>query len=110
MTELMSVLIASLLAASIGIGVISKVPENGITAKMNARIDFKQAENTADADYKLTIAACRKKPHLDKQPCLTEAKTVNGKLIVAARARMDEALSGVSGPKELARAMDHPIK
>jgi hypothetical protein len=105
MIEMLSILIVSFLATSIGIGLsntTTKAQENALMTKTNARLNFKLAENRADADYKAAISDCRAKPSLDKRRCLDDAKNLNARLIVAAREKMDKALTVVSVPEESA--------
>jgi len=102
-TELLSILIASFLAISVGIGISSttaKTQENALMTKTNAKLNFKLAENRADADYKVALSDCKRKPSLDKMRCLDDAKNVDAKLIVAAKEKMDKAVAAASVPKE----------
>lgn len=102
MIELLSILIASFLATSIGIGIPStkaKPQQNAVMTKASAKLDFKLAENRADADYKIAISDCKRKLSLEKTRCLNDAKNVNARLIVAARVKMEKALTLASGPK-----------
>ena len=103
MTELLSILIASIFATVIGIGVsstASRTQGKALMTKMNAKLDFKLAESRADADYKAAISACRRKTSIDKMRCLDDAKNVNATLIVAAREKMDRAVALASVPKQ----------
>jgi len=103
MIELLSILVAAFVATSMGIGIAStkaKTQENMVMTKTSAKLDFKLAENRADADYKVAIADCKRKPSADKMRCLDAAKNVNAKLIVAAREKMDKAVTLASVPKE----------
>jgi hypothetical protein len=103
MVELLSLLIASFLATSIGIGVLTargKVQDDRATAKMNAKLDFKHAENRADADYKIAISVCKKKSPPDKMRCLDDAKNVNARLLLAAKEKMDKVVTEAAMPKE----------
>lgn len=103
MIELLSILVAAFVATSMGIGIAStkaKTRENTVMTKTSAKLDFKLAENRADADYKVAISDCKRKPSPDKMRCLDAAKNVNAKLIVAAREKMDKAVTLASAPKE----------
>ncbi len=102
MIELLSLLIASFLATSIGIGISSTAStahENALMTKMNAKLDFKLAESRADADYKVAISDCKRKPASDKMHCLDEARNVDARLIVAAREKMNKAVTADAVPK-----------
>ncbi len=102
MSELFSILFAAIFASSIGLDGAAersakaeiKAEQHGVMEKkLSARLDFKQAENRANADYKASISVCRKKPAAEKKACLEEAKTINEKAIVAAKEKMDKAVA-----------------
>lgn len=98
MTELLSILIASIFAASIGLhadtgGDGKDGRSSAKEARYEARTSFKDAERNANADYKVAIADCRKKKAADRPACLSVAKTANAETIVAAKATMDRILT-----------------
>ena len=112
MSELLAILIASLFLVTIGSGISSlKAKASGdsdsVITRRGAKLDFKVAENRANAHYKFAIAECKKQSSPDKAPCLEAAKIVNGKVIVAAREKMDKALAEPFVPnRSLAVAAD----
>ena len=105
MSELLSILFASIFASAMGLnGAVEKgtVERNakaeiktgqpGVAEKkMSARHDFKQAEKLANADYKAAIAVCRKNA-TGKKGCLETAKAINGGAIASAKEKMDKAV------------------
>ena len=107
MSELLAVVIASLFLVSIGSGISSVRSREGEITKRSVKLDFKVAENRANAHYKFAISECKKQSSSDRMPCLDAAKIVNGKLIVAAREKMDKALAEPFEPnRRLAIAAD----
>jgi vacuolar-type H+-ATPase subunit H len=95
MTELLSILIASIFAASIGLRADTGGDgrSSAKEARYEARTSFKDAEKSANADYKVAIADCRKKKSADRPACLSVAQTTNAEKIVAAKATMDRILT-----------------
>lgn len=104
MSELLSILFASMFASAMG---LNNTAENG-TAELNAKAeiqaeqprvaeklspthDFKQAKKMANSDYKAAIALCRKS-RAEKKACLEAAKAINGESIASAKEKMDKAV------------------
>lgn len=101
MSELLSILFAAIFASSMGLNhaaADNKKTEQNVEklGPSNARLDFKQAENTANSVYKTSIIDCKKKPFSEKKICLDKAKAVNEKTIVAAKQTAIIAKASVS--------------
>jgi hypothetical protein len=105
MSGLLATIIASLFLVTVGSG-ISTVRAKALgdndseMTKRGARLDFKVAENRANAHYKFAISECKKQSSPDRTPCLDAAKAVNGKLIVAAKEQMDKTLAAPFMPNK----------
>ena len=90
MSELLSILFAAIFASSMGLNHSAAGRTNAEQSgekiqPANARLEFKQAENTAHSVYKTSIIYCRKKPSSEKKVCQEEAKALNEKTIAAAK-------------------------
>jgi len=102
MSELLSILLAAIVASSMGLH--HAAADNTKTEQSreklgpsNTRLDFKQAENIANSAYKASIIDCKKKPSSEKRVCLDEAKAVNEKSIVAAKQRVITVTASSAG-------------
>lgn len=90
MSELLSIVFAAIFASALGLNYTAasntKTGPNGEKpGPANARLDFKQAESTANSVYKTSIIDCKKKPSPEKKICLDEARAVNSKAIETAK-------------------------
>jgi hypothetical protein len=102
MSELLSILIAAIFASSMGLNHVAadttKAEQSGEKmGSSNAKLDLKQAENTANSIYKASIVECKKKPSSEKKVCLEEAKVLNAKTIGAAKQTVTTAIASSTG-------------
>ena len=113
MSKLLSVLIASILAASMSLTVAAadatkadvKVEKAEAAAmKKDAKADYALAEKNAKAAYKAASVDCKKKPSAEQKTCLSDAKAARDKAIVDAKATMVKATAESKAAKKAAAA------
>lgn len=93
MSDFLSTLIATLYSMMISLGAPAestdaevKARKIGVSeARVEARNEFKRAENKANVDYQSAIVDCKKKPAAEKRACLEEAKAANDQTIADAK-------------------------
>lgn len=102
MSDFLSVLIATAYAAVASLGA---APSNGSEAesrankagvsetRVDARIEFKRAENKANAGYQSAIADCKKMPVAEKHGCLDSARAANDDAIADAKAANEKTVA-----------------
>jgi cytochrome c len=71
-------------------------------SKTDAAADYKHAVKNADADYKAASADCKTKPSAQQKVCLTDAKTARVKTIADAKADMVKAVAQAKAAKTAA--------
>jgi colicin import membrane protein len=133
MSKLLSVLIASVLAASMSLAVAAtdatktevKAEKAGATEvkkeskadvtetkktsaatekTTDAKAEYKSAEQNAKANYKVATADCKTKPAAEQKTCLSDAKTAKNKSIADAKATMNQAAAEAKAAKKKASA------
>lgn len=104
MSDPLSAFIVSIYAAVIGSGGMASGSEadakpdqaEASQAGRQARTNVKHLQQNADAVYKAAIADCRKKPSLERHACLENARAINDRAILEARAADEKAVVGVT--------------
>jgi len=102
MSDFLATLIATAYAAVMSLGALAsgstdadvKTRKVGVPeTRVEARNEFKRAENKANVDYQSAIGDCKKKPSAEKHACLEEAKAVNDNAIAGAKATNERVVA-----------------
>ena len=97
MGKLLSVLIVSILAASMSFTVAAASEK-----KKDAKADYALAQKNAKAAYKAASVDCKAKPSVEQKACLSDAKAARDKAIGDAKAIMVKAAAESKAAKKAA--------